>query len=174
MPIAFRQQTVGQRLTASGRSTLGFVAMVVIAAVLAAGCASEGAGPVSSSEPWASDTVMPADLVTELKTRTGADKPVVVCTAPPVLYRVGHIPGAVLHGPGFSPAGIKSLTAWAQPLPRSTSIVIYCGCCPLPSCPNLTPAYTALKGLGFTRVRVLLLADSFRADWVERGYPVER
>jgi len=32
----------------------------------------------------------------------------------------------------------------------------------------------ALKGLGFTRVRVLILADSFRADWVERGYPIAR
>ena len=31
-----------------------------------------------------------------------------------------------------------------------------------------------MKGLGFTRVRVLLIQDSFKADWVDRGYAYER
>jgi rhodanese-related sulfurtransferase len=97
-----------------------------------------------------------------------------VCTAPQFLYRVGHIPGAVFHGPASSPEALDGLTAWAQPLPRSTSIVVYCGCCPLAQCPNVAPAYLALKKLGFTRVRVLLIDNSFRADWMERGYPFEK
>ena len=121
--------------------------------------------------PWGTNTVTPAELLKEL----GApDKPVVVCTALPSMYRMGHIPGAVLHGPGVSPAALQALTSWAQPLPRTTNLVIYCGCCPMRDCPNLRPAYSALKGLGFTTVRVLILADSFRADWIERGYPIER
>jgi hypothetical protein len=28
--------------------------------------------------------------------------------------------------------------------------------------------------MGFTNVKVLYLADNFGADWVDRGYPVER
>jgi len=31
-----------------------------------------------------------------------------------------------------------------------------------------------LKGLGFTRVRVLLIQNNFKTDWVDRGYPYER
>ena len=68
---------------------------------------------------------------------SGPDKPVVVCTAPPFLYAIGHIPGAVLHGPASSPEGLDSLKRWADALPRNTNVVIYCGCCPLAACPNL-------------------------------------
>jgi rhodanese-related sulfurtransferase len=115
--------------------------------------------------------VTPADFAGEL---AGADKPIVVCTAPPFLYRIGHIPGSVLHGPASSPEGLNSLTKWAASLPRTANVVIYCGCCPLAHCPNLAPAYRALKGLGFTRVRVLLIEDSFKTDWIDRGYPFEK
>lgn len=145
--------------------------LTAVIAVYSSACG--GGEPASewSQEPWAADAVMPADFVKEL---SGPDKPVIVCTAPPVLYRVGHIPGAVLHGPGISPAAIGSLTTWAEALPRSTKIVIYCGCCPIRDCPNLNLPYEALKNLGFTNVRVLALADSFRVDWVQHGYPIER
>jgi len=138
------------------------------------GSARGGIGSAPWAEPWGTDSVTPAAFAGELASTSGTDKPVIVCTAPPFLYRAGRIPGAILHGPASSPDGLNSLTTWAQTLPRSTNLVIYCGCCPLRDCPNLRPAYTALKGLGFTRVRVLLLPDNFKTDWVDRGYPVER
>jgi hypothetical protein len=152
------------------------VALVAGAALItaSAACAGETTGSASSGWPWGTDSVTPADFAQELASTSGADKPVVVCTAPPFLYRVAHIPGAILHGPASSPEGLNSLTAWAQPLPRSTNIVIYCGCCPLDVCPNLRPSYAALKGLGFTRVRVLLINQNFKTDWIDRGYPYER
>jgi len=153
------------------------VALVLLAATvvaLSAACAGGEAGSASSGWPWGTDSVAPSEFATELASASGTDRPVVVCTAPPFLYRIGHIPGAVLHGPASSLEGLNSLTAWAQPLPRSSNIVIYCGCCPLAHCPNLSPAYRALKGLGFTRVRVLLIQDNFKTDWVDRGYPYER
>jgi hypothetical protein len=154
------------------RSKLGMV--IAAAALVVAACGGDSSGSASSAEPWGANTVKPADLVTELAGTSGADKPVVVCTAPPFLYRVGHIPGAVLHGPMTSPTAIDELTAWAQPLPRSASVVIYCGCCPMEQCPNIRPAYKLLKELGFTRVRVLALPTSFATDWLGRGYPVEK
>jgi thiosulfate/3-mercaptopyruvate sulfurtransferase len=143
-------------------------------AATVATCGGDTTGAVSAAEPWGANTVKPADLVKELAGASGADKPVVVCTAPPFLYRVGHVPGAVLHGPASSPQVINELTAWAQGLPRTANLVVYCGCCPLEHCPNLRPAYHALKGLGFTRLRVLILPENFGADWVNRGYPVEK
>jgi thiosulfate/3-mercaptopyruvate sulfurtransferase len=142
--------------------------------VLLSACAGGSAGSAGAGWPWGTDSVTPAAFAAELAGAPGADKPVVVCTAPQFLYRVGHIPGAVFHGPASSPEALNGLTAWAQSLPRSTSIVVYCGCCPLAQCPNVAPAYLALKGLGFTRVRVLLIDNSFRADWMERGYPYEK
>jgi thiosulfate/3-mercaptopyruvate sulfurtransferase len=156
----------------SPRRRLTLAAACTIIAI-SAGCGGAGAAPAASAEPWGANTLQPADLVAELG-RSGDDRPVVVCTAPAFLYRAAHIPGAVLHGPASDPDGLSSLTAWAQTLPRSTSLVVYCGCCPMRDCPNLRPAYTALKSMGFTKVRVLVLADSFRADWIGRGYPIER
>jgi hypothetical protein len=147
-----------------------FVGSTMLAIVVTA-CGGGAGAPVTSAEPWGPNTVTAPDLVKEL---SGPEKPVVVCTAPPFLYETGHIPGAVLHGPASSPGAIDALTAWAQALPRSTNLVIYCGCCPLEHCPNLRPAYKALKDLGFTRLRVLILPENFGADWANRGYPVEK
>jgi hypothetical protein len=153
------------------------VRALVMAAALAAmtaSCAGDPAAAASAGWPWGTDSVSPADFASELASSAAGSRPAIVCVAPPILYRAAHIPGAVLRGPAFLPEGLDSLKAWAQPLPRSTRIVIYCGCCPLHECPNLTPAYRALKGLGFTRVRVLLIANNFKTDWMDRGYPVER
>jgi 3-mercaptopyruvate sulfurtransferase SseA len=153
----------------------GLAALAAIAMLAAASaCGGEATGAAATGEPWGTNTVMPADFARELAGTAGPDKPVVVCTAPAFLYRAAHIPGAVLHGPASDPSGLSSLTTWAQTLPRATSLVIYCGCCPMRDCPNLRPAYTALNALGFAKVRVLVLADSFRADWIERGYPIEK
>ena len=154
------------------------VALALIIAVSLTGgfaaCGGGAAGSASTGWPWGNDSVTPAAFAAELAGASGADKPVVVCTAPPFLYRIGHIPGAVLHGPASSPEGLASLKNWAQSLPRTANVVVYCGCCPLANCPNLAPAYAALKGLGFTRVRVLLLEDNFKTSWIDRGYPYER
>jgi thiosulfate/3-mercaptopyruvate sulfurtransferase len=153
-----------------GRAFAGLVLSVALS--LSAGACGGGATTEgSSTEPWGDRTVSPADLVKEL---AGPDKPVVVCTAPPSMYRMGHIPGAVLYGPTSYPQPLNELTAWAQALPKTSSVVIYCGCCPLADCPNLRPAYNALKDMGFKRLRVLILPVNFGVDWVEMGYPVER
>ena len=157
------------------RSNLG---VLIVAALLAVGLSAcfvgDPPGSIGSTEPWGHNTVKPADLVAELAHASGSDKPVVVCAAPPLFYQAGHVPGAVLHGPAASPEVIGELTAWAQRLPRSTNLVVYCGCCQMDHCPNIRPAYKALKDLGFTRVRVLFLPENFATDWASRGYPIEK
>lgn len=161
-------------LTNWRRPPFGRLAVGAALVAMTVACAGGDAGSATSGWPWGSDSVTPADFARELTSASGTDKPVVVCAAPPFLYRIGHIPGSVLHGPASSAEGLASLQAWAQPLPRSTNLVVYCGCCPLRDCPNLRPAYTALKGLGLTRVRVLLIQDNFKTDWIDRGYPFEK
>ena len=52
--------------------------------------------------------------------------------------------------------------------------MIYCGCCPLEKCPNIRVAFTALKDMGFTHLRVVLLQHDFNTDWITKGYPVAK
>jgi thiosulfate/3-mercaptopyruvate sulfurtransferase len=142
----------------------------VVRMALSVACTGDTAAS-SSGEPWGSQTLTAPQLAEEL---AGPNKPVVVCTAPPVMFRAGHIAGAVLHGPATSPTVIGNLRAWAASLPKTSSIVIYCGCCPLEYCPNLRPSYLALKDMGFRQLRVLILPNDFGTDWVRKGFPVER
>jgi thiosulfate/3-mercaptopyruvate sulfurtransferase len=131
----------------------------------------------SPSEPWTSaQTVQPEEFVKELgETKVpAAERPVVACVGFHVLYEGGHIPGASFHGPGSKDEGLADLKKWAQGLPRSANVVLYCGCCPISRCPNLRPAFTALRDMGFTRPRVLLLPQNFATDWAGKGYAVEK
>jgi thiosulfate/3-mercaptopyruvate sulfurtransferase len=132
------------------------------------------AGDAPADPRTAAQTVKPAAFAKELAESKPADKPTVVCVAPHALYLGGHLPGALYHGPGSTPEGIADLKKWAQPVPRSTNIVIYCGCCPMEHCPNLRPAFVALRDMGFTHVRALLIPTNFYTDWVKPGYPYEK
>ncbi|HEY2108997.1 MAG TPA: hypothetical protein VGH17_03800 [Candidatus Acidoferrales bacterium] len=136
---------------------------------------SDAASSRVSSDPWsASQTIQPADLLKELNESKGAAKPVVVCVGFRPLYMGAHVPGAVFHGAAQSEQGLADLKRWAQGLPRNSSLVVYCGCCPLDHCPNVRPAFNALHDMGFANLRVLLLSHDFATDWVEKGYPVEK
>jgi thiosulfate/3-mercaptopyruvate sulfurtransferase len=128
-----------------------------------------------ASDPWSSSqTVSPDVLAQELGSADSAKKPTVVCVGFHTLYEGAHIPGAVFRGPGSTPQGIAEIKTWAKDLPRSANIVLYCGCCPLERCPNLKPAFTAMRDVGFSNLRVLLLTQDFNTDWIEKGYPIEK
>jgi thiosulfate/3-mercaptopyruvate sulfurtransferase len=127
----------------------------------------------NSSVPWANaQTVQPVELNKELSNPKSA--PLVLFVGFQRLYTAGHIKGAQYHGSGGSPDGLSQIKSWAASLPRSSNLVIYCGCCPLDHCPNIRPAFTALHDLGFTRLRVLILPTSFEADWVNQGLPYDK
>jgi len=129
----------------------------------------------TSPDPWTSaQIVQPADLVKEHAASPNAAQPIVVCVGMRTYFKNAHVPGAVLHGPAMSQSGLDDLKKWAQPLPRSANLVVYCGCCPLAGCPNLRPAFIALREMGFKRLRVLTVPNSFATDWVEKGFHVEK
>ena len=155
---------------------LGGILVVLLVVCIAGGERFvPGAAADAQADPWAAaQTVQPADLAKELGGAKGEDKPTVVCVAPHALYEGGHIPGALFHGPGNTAQGIDDLKKWAQPVPRSENIVIYCGCCPLDHCPNLRPAFVALRDMGFTHLRALLIPTNFYTDWVKPGYAYEK
>jgi thiosulfate/3-mercaptopyruvate sulfurtransferase len=153
----------------------GISLLLVVAAAAGAARSLLAAAPDAPTDPWTTaQTVQPADLAKELADAKSAGKPTVVCVAPHVLYEGGHIPGALFHGPGSTAQGIDDLKKWAQSVSRTENIVIYCGCCPLDHCPNLRPAFVALKDMGFTHIRALIIPTNFYTDWVKPGYAYER
>jgi hypothetical protein len=129
----------------------------------------------TQADPWTvSETVTPADLEKELSDPNPAKRPIVACVGFKFLYDGGHVPGASYHGPAAKPEGLADLKTWARSLPKSSNVVLYCGCCPQVRCPNLRPAFIALHDAGFARLRVLLLPTNFGTDWAAKGYPVEK
>ncbi|RYE25855.1 MAG: hypothetical protein EOP45_04415 [Sphingobacteriaceae bacterium] len=67
---------------------------------------------------------------------------------------------------------MKKLSSAVHLLPKTTSVVVYCGCCPFNKCPNIRPAFTALQKKGFTDVKVLDLPTNLKVDWSSKGYPL--
>lgn len=122
--------------------------------------------------PWPPSTLIePAALAKELASNGNSLH--VLCVTFPFLYDSKHIPQAQFAGPANKPEGIAKLNAAVKDLPKNASIVIYCGCCPMEKCPNIRPAYSALRKDGFRNIRVLDLPTNFYTDWIKKGYPVE-
>jgi thiosulfate/3-mercaptopyruvate sulfurtransferase len=165
--------------------SISSIALLVLASTVAAGTsphenptnhseANPARQAAQSSDSWtARQTIEPAALVKELGSPASRPR-FIACVGFRTLYEGAHVPGASFHGPAANSKGLQDLKSWAQPLPRSAGIVIYCGCCPLAHCPNLRPAFDALRDMGFKKVRVLMLRNDFAHDWVRVGYPIAK
>ena len=116
------------------------------------------------------DIVAPDKLATQIKDNSA---PQIVYVGFSILFKGAHIPKAAFAGPCSKQDGLDLLTQSVKSLSHDTEIVIYCGCCPFVRCPNVHPAYKALKDLGYTNVKVLELDTNLHTDWVEKGYPTE-
>lgn len=125
--------------------------------------------------PWtASETIDAATLAKSIENPKPENRPTIVCVGFHTLFEGAHVRGASFHGPASTAQGLTDLKEWAKPLPRSANLILYCGCCPLAHCPNVRPAFTALRQMGFTHLRVLILTRDFATDWVQPGYPVAK
>jgi thiosulfate/3-mercaptopyruvate sulfurtransferase len=91
-----------------------------------------------------------------------------------VTYRMGHIPGSQYAGPASQPDGVGALKKLVAHLSHNQQIVLYCGCCPWDHCPNIWPAYGALRGMGFTNVKLLKIPQRFYDDWTAKGFPTAK
>ena len=101
-------------------------------------------------------------------------QPLIIQVGFRVMYQQAHIPGSEYIGPTSGAPGIELLRKRVEKLPRNEFIVLYCGCCPWDHCPNVKPAAKELATMGFKNVKVLYIANNFGADWVDKGYPVEK
>lgn len=135
---------------------------------------SAAASSQPDSDPWnASQTIDAATLARELS-QPKQTQPTILYVGVRTLFNGGHIPGAIFYGSASTAQGLADIKKWAESMPRDINLVIYCGCCPLERCPNIRPAFSTLRELGFTKLRVLVLPTSFATDWAEKGFPVEK
>ncbi|MEJ5963278.1 rhodanese-like domain-containing protein [Pedobacter immunditicola] len=95
----------------------------------------------------------------------------------PPLYNIGfvsNIPGSVNLGAARDQSGLAKLKNAVKSVSKDRMVVIYCGCCPFENCPNVRPAYQLLQDLGYKKTKILNLPTSLKADWIDKGYPVNK
>ena len=93
----------------------------------------------------------------------------------PLIFNIGvvdDIKGAKNMGAASEKENLARLKKTLSKLPKNTPIVIYCGCCPFDRCPNIRPAFDALKDGGFTKGLLLNLPTNVKTDWISKGYPM--
>jgi len=148
-----------------------FQALLILGAVsiaLTTAASAQQASLIPSSR-----LINPDELVKILQSAK-SDQPLMIQVGSHVLYAQAHIPGSEYIGPAASESGVQALRKRVDSLPRNKFIVLYCGCCPWSHCPNIKPADDALHAMGFTKVKVLYIANNFGADWVDKSYPVAK
>ncbi|MDE3199192.1 MAG: rhodanese-like domain-containing protein [Acidobacteriota bacterium] len=124
---------------------------------------------LTAGDPWtANDLMQPKDVAAHLK------GPLVLQVGFNVLYRAAHIAGTQYAGPGSKAEGIDLLKKTVANEPHNREIILYCGCCPWEKCPNIRPAFAALHDMGFTHVKVMVVPENLKADWIDKGYPTDK
>lgn len=122
---------------------------------------------LAEPETWKpKQLIEPADLVA-LMHNSKAEKP--------IIFNIGvvqNIQGAQNMGAASEKENLKRFQAALQKLPKSTFLVVYCGCCPFEKCPNIRPAFKTLNNLGFNRARLLNLPVNLHTNWISKGYPM--
>ena len=114
---------------------------------------------------WTADQLLqPSDLATSLKDNKEI----------PVIFSIG--PGAVIpHSRDMSmikeEENMQKFKHELETLPKDTSVIVYCGCCPYEHCPNVRPAIQLLKDMKFTNYKLLDLPHNIKIDWINKGYP---
>lgn len=120
-----------------------------------------------TTDPWTSkDLIEPAALANIIDQATG-QKPTIFNIGP-----LADIKGALNIGSTANKAGLDKLRKSLAGVPKDKMVVIYCGCCPFRSCPNIRPAFNLLKELGYKNPKLLNLKQNLKVDWTDYGYPL--
>lgn len=133
-----------------------------VISLLLFGCLQSSA---QKPENWTADQLMEPSALAAAIT---ANKDV------PVIYNVGPgaiIPHSIDMGMGNDDSNIKRFKEAISKLPKTTNIVVYCGCCPFDKCPNVRPAIAVLQEMKFTNYHLLNLPHNIKTDWISKGYP---
>jgi len=128
------------------------------------------AAPRPASSIPAQTLVQPSDFAAALAA-PHVPRPLILQVGFRKAYEQAHIPGSEYVGAASDEAGLTALRQRVARLAKDDPILIYCGCCPWERCPNIAAAYEALRRMGFSKVKVLFIAEDFGTNWVDKGFP---
>lgn len=116
-------------------------------------------------ENWTSkELTEPAELAATLKENKNV----------PVIFSIGPeaiIPNSIDIGMVKNEKNLAKFQEQISKFPKSTNILIYCGCCPFEHCPDVRPAIALLQSMKFTNYHLLDLPNNIKTDWITKGYP---
>ncbi|MFA5573802.1 MAG: rhodanese-like domain-containing protein [Brumimicrobium sp.] len=120
----------------------------------------------SNEEPWTdADLMEPSDLAKRIQDGNADDL---------LILSIGFddiIAGSTFIGPGRDQANVNKLRELLENTPKDQEVVLYCGCCPFGPCPNIRPAFSAMKELGFENGKLLNIRQNIKVNWLDLNYP---
>jgi rhodanese-like protein len=131
-------------------------------------------GKPTISDPWDPQSLIDAQTLNNALSSGQNNHPAIIYVGPSVLFKRGHIAGAIPVGQVSEAAGAVQLKKELRKIGKDKRIVLYCGCCPWKNCPNIRPAYTIAHEMGFRNVEILDLPNDFKLDWAKKGFPVKK
>lgn len=160
------------------KMTFLFLMMALIPAtvIIASGGHKSGAAGKTAkvSDPWTTGNLLKPGALAKTLSGKQKNNVVIIHTGPAQLFKLEHIPGAIAVGQTAEASGADALRKTLNDISNDKEIVLYCGCCPWRHCPNIRPAFTIARQMGFKKVKVLNLPTTFKMDWVDKDYPVEK
>ncbi len=119
-------------------------------------------------EPWSASELMPPKLLADHIEQGKKPMPLVLNIGPQAVIK-----GSVDVGPGSEKPNIKKLENLLSKVDKNREVVIYCGCCPFDRCPNIRPAFSKVKQMGFKNAKLLNIPKNIKTDWIDKNYPVQ-
>ena len=118
------------------------------------------------SNPWsAAQLLQPSALVTMMK---GGNV---------LVYNIGvaeDIQAATHIGAASKQEKLELFKKAIKGISKDKTVVVYCGCCPMDKCPNIRPAFQALKDARFQKAYLLNLPTNLKTDWTSKGFPLAK
>lgn len=118
-------------------------------------------------DAWTQDQLLEPSALASVLNDPTATAPLIFSMGPS-----GPIKGAVVIGAAEEQSNLDQLKAQLNNVPKDKEVVVYCGCCPFENCPNVRPAMKLLNDLGYTHAKLLNLSTNLKADWIDKGYPM--
>lgn len=117
-------------------------------------------------EPWTKKQLLEPEALASRISQGKTEDLLILSIGPDAIIK-----GSVDIGPGMEKENIEKLKAHLSEVPRNKEVVIYCGCCPFDRCPNIRPAFTLLKQMGFKKGKLLNIRQNIKVNWLDKDYP---
>lgn len=120
-------------------------------------------------DPWTKQQLMEPSALVAMLANPKASKP--------FIYNIGvveNIQGAKNMGAASEKENLDKFKKAIAGLPKSSTVVVYCGCCPFSRCPNIRPAFKAMQAAGLKNGFLLNIPTNIKTDWINKGYPLEK